>query len=59
VLLSGNRPMQTEVTSVRMLSYIENGNMASAAAVATVLLVVALTVIVALDVIQRRVARRG
>ena len=50
VLLSGNRPMQTEVTSVRMLSYIENGNMASAAAVATILLVVALTVIVALDV---------
>jgi len=59
VLLSGNRPMQTEVTSVRMLSYIENGNMASAAAVATILLVVALTVIVTLDVIQRRVARRG
>jgi len=59
VLLSGNRPMQTEVTSVRMLSYIENGNMASAAAVATILLVVALTVIVSLDVIQRRVARRG
>ena len=28
VLLSGNLPMQTEVTSVRMLSYIENGNMA-------------------------------
>ncbi len=59
VLLSGNRPMQTEVTSVRMLSYIENGNMASAAAVATILLVVALTVIVTLDVIQRKVARRG
>src|SRR3954470_15284828 len=59
VLLSGNRPMHTEVTSVRMLSYIENGNMASAAAVATILLVVALTVIVTLDLIQRRVARRG
>ena len=59
VLLSGNRPMQTEVTSVRMLSYIENGNTASAAAVATLLLLVALTVIVLLDVIQRRVARRG
>ncbi len=59
VLLSGNRPMQTEVTSVRMLSYIENGNTASAAAVATILLLVALTVIVLLDVIQRRVARRG
>ena len=28
VLLSGNLPMQTEVTSVRILSYIENGNLA-------------------------------
>ena len=59
VLLSGNLPMQTEVTSVRMLSYIENGNMASAAAVATILLSSPLVVIVTLDVIQRRVARRG
>ena len=42
-----------------MLSYIENGNLAAAAAVATILLVVALVVIVALDVIQRRVSRRG
>ena len=40
-------------------TYIENGNPASAAAVATLMLVVALVVIVALDVIQRRVARRG
>ena len=59
VLLSGNLPMKTEVASVRVLSYIENGNTAAAAAVATVLLVVALAVIVILDVVQRRVARRG
>lgn len=59
VLLSGNLPLQTEVTLVRILSYIENGNLAAASAVASVLLVVALTVIVALDIIQRRVARRG
>jgi sulfate transport system permease protein len=58
VLLSGNLPMRTEVASVRVLSYIENGNLAAASAVATVLLVVALVVIVALDVLQRRVARR-
>jgi sulfate transport system permease protein len=59
VLLSGNLPFKTEVASVRVISYIENGEKASAAVVASVLLVVALIVIVALDVIQRRVARRG
>ncbi|HUP99160.1 MAG TPA: sulfate ABC transporter permease subunit CysT [Aeromicrobium sp.] len=59
VLLSGNLPFKTEVASVRVVSYIENGERASAAVVASVLLVVALVVIVTLDVIQRRVARRG
>jgi sulfate transport system permease protein len=59
VLLSGNLPLRTEVTSVRILTYIENGNTSSAAVVASVLLVVALLVIVALDVLQRRMARRG
>ena len=59
VLLSGNLPYRTEVTSVRMLTYLEGGDTASAAAVATIMLVVALAAIVSLDVIQRRVARRG
>ena len=59
VLLSGNLPNRTEVASVRVLTYIENGDTTSAAAVATLLLLVALAVIVALDVLQRRVARRG
>lgn len=59
VLLSGNLPFKTEVTSVRIMGSIENNNLAGAAAVATVLLVISLAVIVALDVIQRRVARRG
>lgn len=59
VLLSGNLPFSTEVTSVRILSSIENDNLPSAAAVATILLVVSLLVIVVLDVIQRRVSRRG
>ncbi len=59
VLLSGNLPMRTEVASVRVLTYIENGDAQSAAAVATMMLAVALAVIVLLDVIQRRVARRG
>jgi sulfate/thiosulfate transport system permease protein len=59
VLLSGNLPNRTEVASVRVLTYIENGNSTSAAAVAVLMLLVALVVIVALDLIQRRVARRG
>lgn len=59
VLLSGNLAMRTEVTSVRILTYVENGDLAAASAVATVLLVVALVVIVVLDLLQRRVARRG
>jgi sulfate transport system permease protein len=59
VLLSGNLPMRTEVSSVRILAYLENGDQASAAAVATILLAVALLAIVALDVLQRRMVRRG
>lgn len=59
VLLSGNLPFRTEVVSVRVLTFIENGNTAAAAALATIMLAVALLVIVVLDVVQRRVSRRG
>lgn len=59
VLISGNLPRQTEVVSVRLFSFLEGGNTEAAAAVATIMLLVALLAIVALDVIQRRVARRG
>jgi sulfate transport system permease protein len=59
VLLSGNLPFSTEVTSVRILGSIENDNTAAAAATATVLLVISLAVIVLLDVLSRRVASRG
>jgi sulfate/thiosulfate transport system permease protein len=45
--------------SVRVLTFIENGGTASAAAVASLMLAVALFVIVVLDVLQRRVSRRG
>jgi sulfate transport system permease protein len=58
VLLSGNLPSKTEVTSYRMTSMLENGNRTGAAALATVMLVVALLAIVVLDIIQRRLARR-
>lgn len=59
VLISGNLALRTEVTSVRILTYIENGQTDQAAVVATVLLVVSFIVIVTLDIIQRRAARRG
>jgi sulfate transport system permease protein len=59
VLLSGNLPFSTEVTSVRILSSIENDNTAGAAAVATVLLVISLLVLLAIDVFQRMLTRRG
>ena len=59
MLLSGNRPFETEVVSVRVLTFIENGNNASAAALASVMLFIALVMIVALDIVQRRVSRRG
>jgi len=58
VLLSGNLPNRTEVASVRILSYIESGNQAAAASVATLLLLVSLVVIVALDIIARRGQRK-
>ncbi|MBX6390728.1 MAG: sulfate ABC transporter permease subunit CysT [Frankia sp.] len=59
VLLSGNLPLRTEVASVRILSSIENDNPDNAAAVAVILLAISLVVIVLVDVLQRRVVRRG
>ncbi|MGH3432753.1 MAG: sulfate ABC transporter permease subunit CysT, partial [Thermocrispum sp.] len=52
VLISGNLPLRTEAASVRILAFIENGNLAAASAVATILLAIALAAIVALDVVQ-------
>jgi len=44
---------------VRILSSIENDNLEGAAAVAAVLLVISFAVIVVLDIVQRRMVRRG
>ncbi|GAA4814076.1 sulfate ABC transporter permease subunit CysT [Nocardioides caeni] len=59
VLISGNTPYQTEVASLKILKFLEGDNQAGAAAVAVLLLLVAVVTIVALDLISRRVARRG
>jgi len=58
VLISGNLPFQTQVAAVHIFGQIETDNTTGAAAVATVLLVVALVVLVALDVLQRWGSRR-
>jgi sulfate/thiosulfate transport system permease protein len=59
VLISGNLPFKTQVSAVYIFGQIETDNETGAAAVATVLLVVALIVVISLDVLQRWGARRG
>jgi sulfate transport system permease protein len=59
VLISGNIPFQTQVASVHVYNQLESDNVTGAAAVSTVLLVVSLLVLVALDMLQRWAARRG
>jgi sulfate transport system permease protein len=58
LLISGGRT-NTTVASVLIFQKYENFDFASAASIATVLLVVSLVVILLLDVLQRRAARRG
>ena len=59
VLISGNLPFKTQVAAVHIFGQIESDNPVGAAAVSTVLLVVALVVLVFLDLVQRWAARRG
>jgi sulfate transport system permease protein len=58
VLISGNIPLKTQVAAVNIFGQIESDNTTGAAAISTVLLVVALVVLVILNLIQRWVARR-
>lgn len=59
VLISGNIPFKTQVASVHIFGLIESDNPTGAAAVSTILLVISLAVLVALDLAQRWAARRG
>jgi sulfate/thiosulfate transport system permease protein len=59
VLISGNLPFKTQVASVYLFGQIEADNTTNAAAVATVLLLVALIVLMTLDVVQRWAVRRA
>jgi sulfate transport system permease protein len=59
VLISGNLPFKTQVAAVYIFGQIESDNPTGAAAVSTVLLVVALAALLTLDLVQRWGARHG
>jgi sulfate/thiosulfate transport system permease protein len=58
ILISGGQS-NTQVASMFMFQQIENDSLTAAAATATVLLVISFVVLILLDVLQRRAARRG
>ena len=58
-LISGNLPMKTQVSAVIIYGRIESDDTAAAAAISTFLLAIALVVLIALELVQRRAARRG
>jgi sulfate transport system permease protein len=59
VLISGNLPFKTQVAAVNIFGQIESDNTTGAAAVSTVLLVVALVALLTLDLLQRWGSRRA
>jgi sulfate transport system permease protein len=59
VLISGNLPFKTQVASVHIFNQIQSDNTAGAAAVATVLLIIALVVLLSLDLLQRWASRHA
>jgi sulfate transport system permease protein len=59
VLISGNLPFHTQVTSVQIYNQIQNDNPGGAAAVSTVLLMISLAVFAGLAGLRRRASRRG
>ncbi len=58
ILISGNIPFETEVSSVFIRSQIESGNVAGASAVSVVLLAISLALLIAVSLFARRGARR-
>jgi sulfate transport system permease protein len=59
VLISGNIPLRTQVSAVHIFGQVETDNISGAAAEATVLLVVALVVVVALGRLEKVWKARG
>jgi sulfate/thiosulfate transport system permease protein len=58
ILISGNIPFETEVSSVFIRSQIESGNVPGAAAVSVVLLTISLLLLFCISLIQRFAGRR-
>ena len=59
VLISGNIPLKTEVTSVYIKGLIEGDQPGAAAAVSIVLLVVSLLLLTVFDLVRRRISRHS
>jgi sulfate/thiosulfate transport system permease protein len=59
VLLTGNTPFKTEVSSVFIFSQIESGNEVSAAQVSVVILAISLLILVGISLLARRSARHA
>ncbi|MBO3750201.1 sulfate ABC transporter permease subunit CysT [Streptosporangiaceae bacterium NEAU-GS5] len=59
VLISGNLPFKTQVAAVNIFSQIEGDNLSGAAAISTLLLIVALVALIAVDLLQRWGRHRG
>jgi sulfate transport system permease protein len=58
VLISGNIPFKTQIASVHIFNQVENDNTTGAAAVATVLILVALVVLLGIGLLERRLVKR-
>jgi sulfate transport system permease protein len=59
VFIAGNMPMRTEIAPLRVLSHLESYDYASAAIVATMMLVASAGLLLTVNVVQRRIAHRG
>jgi sulfate transport system permease protein len=59
VLISGNKPFDTQVASVYAYKQLESDNVGGAAAVSVVLLALSLAVLVGLRLLERRSTRHG
>lgn len=58
VFISGNMPMQTEIAPLLIVSKLEQYDYAGATAIAVVLLLISFAILLAINLIQWRVARR-
>ncbi len=58
VFIAGNMPMRTEVTTLLVVGKLEQYDYAGAAAIATVMLGASFVLLLAVNVLQRRAARR-